>query len=172
MLLMLILRNFIVFLTEDKNVNRKVFLAGDFNIDLLSTLNHASTNEFIDCTIAHHFLPMILQPTRITPTTATLIDNTFTNYISCITESAILINYVSDHLPIVTWIDLKPAKNSNTETFTLKRSISDEAILSFKSYLSEVDWTSVINQCSDNDPNVSYDHFLKYLCHYMIRLVH
>ena len=85
------LEKLLYFVTEAKNVNRNIFLTGDFNIDLLSKLNHASTNDFIDCMIAHHLLPMILQPTRITPTTATLIDNyTFTNSISCITESAIL----------------------------------------------------------------------------------
>jgi endonuclease/exonuclease/phosphatase family metal-dependent hydrolase len=99
-------------LTTGKN-NKKFFLTGDFNIDLLAFDNHAPTNDFIECMTVHHFFPLILQPTRITSTTATLIDNTFTNSLDCIIDSAIVTSEISDHLPIKTWIQTKPLMMQN-----------------------------------------------------------
>lgn len=56
----------------------------------------------------HHFLPMILQPTRITPSTASLIDNIFTNFIKFVIESAMAVAEIFDHLPKTIWMDFKP----------------------------------------------------------------
>ena len=50
---------------------------GDFNIDLLNMSTHQSTNDYIDINFTNSFLPLITKPTRITSTTATLIDNIF-----------------------------------------------------------------------------------------------
>ena len=58
-------------------------------------------------------LPVITQPTRITLNTATLIDNFFTNRISKIIDSAIIVEDISDHLPIMTWIEITPKLNVN-----------------------------------------------------------
>ena len=44
--------------------------------------------------------PLITKPTRITPTTATIIDNIFTNDIELKYECGLIIDDSSDHLPI------------------------------------------------------------------------
>ena len=56
-----------------------VFFLGDFNVDLLKYDKHAPTNEFLDSLFSHMFLPHIVQPTRISTTSKTLIDNIFSN---------------------------------------------------------------------------------------------
>ena len=52
-------------------------IAGDFNIDLLKSEVHAPTGEFLNNLTSHSFMPTIFHPTRITATSATLIDNIF-----------------------------------------------------------------------------------------------
>ena len=57
--------------------------------------------DFITHNIYSHGLqPLITRPTRITRDTKTLIDNIFTTYLNSHKQSGIIINYISDHLPI------------------------------------------------------------------------
>ena len=148
-------------LTIGKNNKKKLFLTGDFNIDLLAFDNHTPTNDFIECMTVHHFFPLILQPTRITPTTATLIDNTFTNSLDCIIDSAIVTSDISDHLPIITWTQTKPHTMQNMGKIEMTRTTSKEASEMFKSTLSNVDWAPIIASCNENDPSQAYNLFVK-----------
>ena len=62
---------------EEKNC----IIMGDFNLDLLKYDNHEDTNNFINTMSSFFFQPLILQPTRITNHSATLIDNVFSNLV-------------------------------------------------------------------------------------------
>ena len=75
---------------------------GDFNLDLLNTDLHSATNEFINALFSHFLYPLISRPTRLTSYSATLIDNIFTNNISASGDNGLIINDLSDHLPIFT----------------------------------------------------------------------
>ena len=66
-------------LDEISKENKSVFLLGDFNIDLLKYDKHAPINEFLDSLSSHMLLPHIVQPTRISTTSKTIIDNIFSN---------------------------------------------------------------------------------------------
>ena len=50
------------------------------------------------------------RPTRITPNCKTLIDNIFTNFITAKPQACNLICTISDHLPQIVNLDMKPAK--------------------------------------------------------------
>ena len=54
--------------------NRSCYLAGDFNIDLLNC-KQLHGQSFLDQLFSFGFYPRIDRPTRITDTSATLIDN-------------------------------------------------------------------------------------------------
>ena len=56
---------------------KSVFLLGDFNFNLLNYNVHNATNEFLNSLVLNSFLPYILQQTRITSHSKTLIDNIF-----------------------------------------------------------------------------------------------
>ena len=58
---------------------KSVFLLGDFNINLMNYNVHNPTDEFLDSLVSNSFLPYILQPTRISSHSKTLIDNIFPN---------------------------------------------------------------------------------------------
>ena len=78
---------------------KSVFLLGDFNVNLLNYNNHNPTNEFLDSLASNSFVPYILQPTRLTSHSKTLIDNIFSNIISPEAISGNLTATISDHLP-------------------------------------------------------------------------
>ena len=58
--------------------NKKLFLVGDFNIDLLKVNIESPTNVF-DIITANFLVPHIIHPTRITSSSRTLIDNIYSN---------------------------------------------------------------------------------------------
>ena len=78
---------------------KSVFLLGDFNVNLLNYNDHNPTNEFLDSLASNSFVPYILQPTRLTSHSKTLIDNIFSNIISPEAISGNLTATISDHLP-------------------------------------------------------------------------
>ena len=79
--------------------NEQVFLLGDLNMNLLNYNDHQPTNEFLDSLTSNSFLPYILQPTRLTSHSKTLIDNIFSNVISYEVISGNITATISDHLP-------------------------------------------------------------------------
>ena len=78
---------------------KSVFLLGDFNANLLNYNEHNEINEFLDFLASNSFIPLILQPTRITSHFNTVIDNIFPNVIDPDTISGNLTAPISDHLP-------------------------------------------------------------------------
>ena len=72
----------------------------DHNLDFIKQHLHRPTKMFIETNMDSNMLPTITRPTRITNTSATLIDNLFisqnlqTNY-----KSGILLDDTSDHMP-------------------------------------------------------------------------
>ena len=72
----------------------------DHNLDFLKSNNHRITQKFIELNLDLNFLPCITRPTRITKSTATLIDNIFISQnLHGRQDSLILIEDLSDHLP-------------------------------------------------------------------------
>ena len=92
---------------------------GDININLLNFESCSITEYFINTLSSYYILPQILQPTRITKHTATLIDNIFLCSIDHITISGNLIYDITDHLP--NFLIINKYKNSlnKTKIFTL-----------------------------------------------------
>ena len=88
-----------VLLDKISKENKSVLLIRDFNVDLLKYDEHAPTNEFLDSLSSHMFLPHIVQPTRISNTSKTLIDNIFPNIDTPSSISGNLTASILDHLP-------------------------------------------------------------------------
>ena len=75
---------------------------GDYNINLLTVDSHSLTADFNDTIYSYGLVPLITRPTRVTETSATLIDNIFTNKSIRYGESmyGILVSDISDHYPM------------------------------------------------------------------------
>ena len=79
--------------------NKTIFLLGDININFLNYDIHSPTNEFLDSISSHYFLSHILQPSRVTTNSKTLIDYIFSNMAVPNIFSGNLTAFMSDQLP-------------------------------------------------------------------------
>ena len=79
--------------------NKTIFLLGDFTINLLNYGIHPPTNEFLDSLSSYYFLAHILQPSRVTTNSKTLIYNIFSNMAVPNIISSNLTASISDHFP-------------------------------------------------------------------------
>merc|ERR1711881_114212 len=77
--------------------NRTCILGGDFNVDLIKYGIDARVDSFYELITAHGYRPLILNPTRITEKSATLIDNFFINDLSCVSNGGNITHSISDH---------------------------------------------------------------------------
>ena len=90
-------------LTKLDKCNKPCYIMGDFNIDLLKYNYCNFSTEFFNQFSSSGYTPLISKPTRIAKSTATLIDNIFTNNLSKTEHlNGILLNDISDHFPIFT----------------------------------------------------------------------
>ena len=65
----------------------------------MSYNEHIETNEFLESLASNSFIPLVLQPTRITSHSNTLVDNIFSNVIDPDIILGNLTATISDHLP-------------------------------------------------------------------------
>ena len=80
--------------------NKKVYIAGDFNFDLLKYSSHSATADFFDKMSSNLLVPLISVPTKINTKNDTLIDNIFTNQLNSETLTGNLtVNFSDGHLP-------------------------------------------------------------------------
>ena len=129
---------------------------GDFNVDLIKYTSEANTGHFYDLLCSHSFRPLILQPTRVTSRTSTLIDNIFINDVSCYSSGGNLTSSISDHF-------LQFAQTDIFETCSFKKKIKlarDFRYFSkreFAEELTNIDWSNKINEQVGTE--ISYQYF-------------
>ena len=137
------------------------YLAGDFNIDILNSDVHAPTADFINCLFSHSYFPLINKPTRITSTSATIIDNIFTNAEASLThDSTILYSDISDHLPIFINMTSGRGRIIRKDKYIRKRCFSQENKTKFAVSLQDCNWEEVLNSSTTTDANDMYDKFM------------
>ena len=137
---------------------KTIFLLGDFNVDLLKYEQHKATNEFLDSLSCNMVLPYIIQPTRITSHSKSIINNIFSNYISQEIISGNLTSTISDHLPqflIAPHIfSNAPNKKSNIFERDWSKFNREEFILDYFA----IDWPHIL-KLQNNDTNTSFQNF-------------
>ena len=79
----------------------KLIIGLDHNLDLKHHIRHPPTKEFIDINLDDNLIPTITKPTRITRTSATLIDNIIVGKQFHDYEANIGISDIRDHLPLI-----------------------------------------------------------------------
>ena len=118
---------------------RNCILLGDFNLDLLETPNSTAIQEFQSTALSHCLHPKITLPTRITSTSATIIDNVFSNILDRDSIAKIIIDDISDHLPIYLSLSGCYCDSRNQVTHPL-RIQSDANKMNFVNTLMKEDW--------------------------------
>ena len=136
---------------------------GDFNIYLLKDETHRPTSEFLDLIYSYYLVPTILKPTRITETSATIIDNTMTNSNEKI-KTGIIVTAITDHFPTVfnKNLNILRQKSNNTNNkYVYRRNHSDDDVSRFKNSLSCVSWSEILDGVDANsDCNKYFNKFM------------
>ncbi len=83
----------------------EVYLFGDFNINVLKYTSCEQAKEFICLLFSFGLLQVVTKPIRCTPTSATLIHHVLSTPRSSFFETAIITNKISDHFPIIHFLD-------------------------------------------------------------------
>ena len=66
-------------ITRISEENKKCYIMGDWNINLMKHQSHDKTGECLDIMFSRSFFSLISRPTKITSNSATLIDNSGTS---------------------------------------------------------------------------------------------
>ncbi|XP_024141862.1 transcription factor CP2-like protein 1 isoform X1 [Oryzias melastigma] len=143
-------------LLDTQNHHKTLLMGGDFNIDFLNPNNCRDTSYFLDTLTARSLLPVITQPSRITSSSATLIDNIITNNVGAVVQSGLLYNDISDHLPVLTIFDLHPLKTKIQKQLNCYRQRTELTVNEFRKSLFQQDWSKVYV----TDVNVAHESFL------------
>ena len=91
-------------------------ICGDININLLQQDTVLLVSNYVKTYNSYNCLELITKPTRITTTSSTLIDHIYTNLPATKPTPRILINDLSDHLPVFVSIKSKISKKWNLKS--------------------------------------------------------
>ena len=123
-----------------KKENRPVAMCTDRNLDLLKSELHLKTQEFLEILTDSGFISTITKPSRITHSSATLIDNIFINkYLAQDYLSLLLYDDISDHLPCV--VSIKNYEHDRMQPVSMTcRKFDKKSIENITQDLHAVDW--------------------------------
>ena len=140
-----------------KTKGKRLLICGDFNIDLIRSENSHDTNRFLDTVYCFGQYPLITKPTRITNRGATAIDNIFTNMLDDSVKNNVLIDDITDHLPVLC---LLPNLRSDSTgiSYRFHRKLTEVNLNAFKSMLDAKNWDEVYNI---KNVNTAYEVFHK-----------
>ena len=143
------------------NKNKDLVICSDYNLDLLKMSDHSKTMEFVELLSTYNLYPTITKPTRLTHTTATLIDNIFVgkehydNY-----KSMLILDDLSDHLPCLLSLTKVELERKQPE-LVWKRSLKERNIKKIELKLRQTDWNLTLENKSCEDAfNTFHDRLL------------
>ena len=136
--------------------NKKCYLIGDFNLDLFKANENQFINGFINQMFSSTFYPLISKPTRITNSSATLIDNIFVNNLDECHKCGILFTDLSDHLPVFQITTSPKEVNHKSGVNTNYRLINKTTVDRLCQDLITEDWNDLYNNTDTQD---AYNYF-------------
>ena len=134
-----------------------VFVFGDFNLNLLKC-NDNNLSEYVNLMYSFSLFQLINKPTRVTNTSATIIDHTWSTLFEENISNNVILTDISDHFPTVSQFRLHCAESK--PQFIYKRSFSTVTIESFVNNLSLINWQPVLSSsCCNNAYDIFYEQF-------------
>ena len=134
------------------SVNKKcqIVFAGDYNHNLLGD----TAEDFLVVLHVNFLHPVFTIPTRVTPISATLIDNFMYDISMLPIQSSVIVHDISDHYPILLLLQI-PDNN-----YAFRRNYSKHNKDLFSAKLMNADWTHLYTL---TDTNAAFIYFLKKL---------
>jgi len=112
------------------------------NLDLLKFRCHPKTNDYLDI-FSHVFFQVFTKPTRVTPSSGTLIYHIYTNDLYSHAYAGIIVTDLADHFGV---FYVHKLKGMGTTKDSLKQIIYhlEANINRFKYYLEVTDFTNIL----------------------------
>ena len=130
-----------------KHKNKLIAIVGDSNIDLLQHNTYEPATKLFDTYTEYGFAPVISRPTRVTTTSATLIDHIFVSTPHRVSNSAVLTLDMSDHLAThVTLLFSDKDNHQHTNSTTANPQFATmnlENLDKFREKIYHTDWTTI-----------------------------
>ena len=126
-----------------KRENKKIFIVGDFNYDLLNHEYNDNISNFLNMMLENSLQPCIIEPTRIVPSCKpSLVDNIFSNSVEAVI-SGNLYQTVSDHMP--NFVIYDKSQQPKTKKFIKRRSTKNTDIPAFQNDLLQLILYKIVN---------------------------
>ena len=149
-------------LRRTKKQCKEIVVGLDHNLDFLKSNKHVPTNDFIEKVLDLNLLPSITRPTRITKSSATLIDNILVDHKHCESlESYVITDDISDHLPCLTVLK-EMLINRHSKVSINSRDTREKCIKRLQQSLSAQYWDDLYT--SEIDVNSLAEKFHSTLC--------
>ena len=124
------------------------YFLGDLNLCFLKCDTHKHTSDFLDMIYTHGVFPLITKPTRVTETSATLIDHILTNNFDIHSHhvQGILCTSISDHYSIfhIATNAQRVAGKHNSGPPKLTRNYTKKNIEKFVNELRNTNWDNIM----------------------------
>ena len=140
------------------NMDDETYILGDFNINFGDN-NSPSTKRYNDIIMINNFYQLIDMPTRITPTTSTILDHILCNTKENVTQSGILDLGISDHMVIFCTRKILKSKANINNVINI-RSMKNYDRQRYNNLLRNVNWNPVLDQ---QDVNTAWSNFKEIL---------
>ena len=128
------------------NTELDLIFLGDVNLDLLSC---SDNHHFLLTTLKYGLHNVIHEPTRITPTSSTLLDPIFVSNINIVRNSAVMPDFCSDHCYSIPEINFRSLReNSYIKTIL---DYNNAAYESIKTYLDLIKWHERLDNLNDTN---------------------
>lgn len=134
--------------------NLKLILGGDLNINILESSAAAIT--FVSTVESSGYDIVTETPTRITPTSETLIDLFITNVNKDNVENGVICCDISDHFALY-FVTESAIKKSQTLPARTVQNITPHTLTAFSTSLSQTDWSAVYHS---ETADLAYETFL------------
>lgn len=118
-------------LLDKPNVKKSLVICGDCNFDQLNLICRTSSN-FPDTLYSYFLYPLITKPSHVSGNNATLIDKIFVNIMDNSIKSGLLINDISDNLPIFRKFDCKFKSKTKVNEIKYVRLRTESSITNFR----------------------------------------
>ena len=138
-----------------------VYICGDYNVDLSHCEERAETKYFLDQMFSSELYPLITRPTRITGTSATIIDNIFCSELCRNKVCGIVLSDATDHMQIFVLCDNSTnVVNHEDPTVKYKIILDEDSSNRLEHDLNDINWEIVMNE---SNPNIAFSLFMQVL---------
>ena len=147
------------FLERLNRPKQEVYLAGDYNINLLKINDENRYADFFDTMTTHSFFPQITLPTRLATNSSSLIDNIFSKVSPSMinSKSGIIVTALSDHFPVFITSDRISSRSKKPPSHVQMRVNNQETKQNMLTELMNMDIYNKLNIDLCADPNSNYN---------------